>query len=67
MTLRARDRQAELPRFAFLQSFEEMTAAKRDVTVIATNFRLGARNHGVTIRIDAKVHGRFAPALAHGL
>src|SRR6476469_8067775 len=63
----ARQGEAQLARFALAQTFEEMLAAQRDVTVVAADLGLRAGRDRVTFGIDAEVHRRLAPALAHRL
>ena len=49
------------------QALEEVAAAQGDVAVVAADLGLGARRDGVAFAVDAQVHRRLAPALAHRL
>src|SRR6185369_12258103 len=60
-----RQPKAQLPRFALLQTLEEMAAAQSDIAVVAADLRLRARSDRMALGIDAKVHRRLAPAFAH--
>ena len=49
------------------QPLEEVAAAQRDVAVVAADLGLRAGRDGVALGVDAQVHRRLAPALAHRL
>src|SRR5947209_8569790 len=66
-SLRPREPEAELARFALAQALEEMLAAERDVAVVAADLRLRARGDGMPLGVDAQVHRRLASAFAHSL
>src|SRR5438874_759515 len=66
-SLAPRELEAELARFAFAQPLEEVLATEREVAVVAADLGLRAGGDGVTFGVDAQVHRRLAPALAHRL
>src|SRR3954451_23134265 len=53
--LSVREAEAQLARFAFAQTLEEMLATQRDVAVVAANLSLRARGDRMALRIDPQV------------